>query len=394
METLKIIFWICLIICIYTYIGYGIILYILVKIKHILFHKSIIHKTVDYNNLPEITLLICAYNEEDVIEKKMQNIKDIDYPQNKFKILWVTDGSTDKTNDILKIYQDNNTKIVFSQQRKGKTAALNHGMKEVKTPIVIFTDANTMMNKESLLIIVELFADEKVGCVSGEKRVATHSGNNNIASEGEGLYWKYESSLKRMDSELYSTMGAAGELYAIRTNLYETMPENTLLDDFIISMKIVDKGYRIAYTTNAYAQEYGSADIREEGIRKRRIAAGGIQSIWRLRRLLLPLPHPIIWFQYVSHRVLRWSLTPIAMLLLIPLNIMLLSNRTIYVIIFMMQAVFYSFSFIGYKQSTCKKKNKIAKLCYYFLFMNINVFRGIKYLISNNSGAWEKARRS
>jgi len=148
-----------------------------------------------------------------------------------------------------------------------------------------------MINPEALKEIARLFQDPKTACVSGEKRVAAKQ-QGDTAAEGEGLYWKYESTLKKWDSELNSAMGAAGELFAIRTSLYQTMPEDTLLDDFMISMLMVKDGYRIAYTSDAYALEYGSADMAEEAKRKRRIAAGGLQSIARLKSLLLPLPNP------------------------------------------------------------------------------------------------------
>ena len=145
------------------------------------------------------------------------------------------------TNDYLAKYHD--VEVIYSPERRGKTAALNHGLSLVKSELVVMTDANTMLNPESIQEIVRCFMDPKVACVAGEKRVAArHEGQ--AAAEGEGLYWKYESTLKRWDGELYSAMGAAGELCAIRRSLYEPMPENALLDDFVMSLRMVDKGYR------------------------------------------------------------------------------------------------------------------------------------------------------
>jgi cellulose synthase/poly-beta-1,6-N-acetylglucosamine synthase-like glycosyltransferase len=257
------------------------------------------------------------------------------------------------------------------------------------------TDANTIINPEAVKEVVKLFQDPKVGCVAGEKRVMSrHEGQ--AAAEGEGLYWKYESTLKKWDSELYSAMGAAGEFCAIRKELYQEMPEDTLLDDFIVSMQMVDRGYRIAYTDKAYAMEYGSADFQEESKRKRRIAAGGLQSIWRLRRMLNPFRQPVVAFQYISHRVLRWSITPIALISLIPLNVALVFGKagSIYTIIWILQILFYAAALLGYIFACKGRKNKILYIAYYFLFMNINVFRGMAYLCKNkNKGAWEKAKR-
>ena len=211
------------------------------------------------------------------------------------------------------------------------------------------------------------------------------------------MYWKYESTLKRLDYELYSAMGAAGELNAIRTSLYEPMPENALLDDFVMSMRMVDNGYKIAYSPEAYAMEYGSADLNEESKRKRRIAAGGLQSIWWLRKMMNPLRNPVVAFQFVSHRVLRWSITPIALLALIPLNIVLVMMKagTVYNVIWMLQILFYLAAFIAWLMERNGRKNKLLYVPYYFLFMNLNVFKGMKYLRSHqSSGAWEKAKRA
>ena len=391
MIALKIAFWICLILVFYTYIGYGMLLWVLVNIKRLIYGKQKKRELPPDNELPEVTLMICAYNEQDIVDSKMENTRQIKYP--KLKVVWVTDGSNDHTNDYLAKYHD--VEVIYSPERRGKTAALNHGLSLVKSELVVMTDANTMLNPESIQEIVRCFMDPKVACVAGEKRVAArHEGQ--AAAEGEGLYWKYESTLKRWDGELYSAMGAAGELCAIRRSLYEPMPENALLDDFVMSLRMVDKGYKIAYTADAYAMEYGSADLTEESKRKRRIAAGGLQSIWWLRNMMNPLRQPVVAFQFVSHRVLRWSITPIALLLLIPLNVLLvfLKAGNIYTWIWVLQLVFYMTAYLGYLLEQYGRRNKLLYVPYYFLFMNLNVFRGMTYLRTHkSSGAWEKAKR-
>ena len=391
MLTLKVLFWICLILVFYTYLGYGMLLWLLVSIKRLVYGKPKKQELPTGDELPEVTLMICAYNEQDIVESKMENTHQIDYP--KLKVVWVTDGSNDQTNDYLAKYHD--VEVIYSPERRGKTAALNHGLALVKSELVVMTDANTMLNPESIQEIVRCFMDPKVACVAGEKRVAArHEGQ--AAAESEGLYWKYESTLKRWDGELYSAMGAAGELCAIRRSLYETMRENALLDDFVMSLRMVDKGYKIAYTSEAYAMEYGSANLEEESKRKRRIAAGGLQSIWWLRSMLNPLHQPVVAFQFISHRVLRWSITPIALLLLIPLNVLLvfLKAGAVYNWIWVLQILFYIAAFLGYLLERKGKKNKFLYIPYYFLFMNLNVFKGMAYLKSHkSSGAWEKAKR-
>lgn len=394
MLTLKILFWASLIIVFYTYIGYGILLYIIIRVKRLFWgspQKAVLPAD---DELPSMTLMICAYNEEDVVAEKMENTLALDYPKDKLRIMWVTDGSSDRTNELLKAYPE--VDIVFSPERRGKTAALKHGLRELKTRYVAFTDANTMINAGALREIARLFTDPTVGCVSGEKRVAARKAGE-MAAEGEGLYWKYESTLKRWDNELYSTMGAAGELYAMDPKLCREVPDEALLDDFMMSMYVVQAGKRIAYTPDAYAQEYGSANIFEESKRKRRIAAGGLQSIWWLRSMLNPFHQPLVTFQYVSHRVLRWSITPIAMVLLLLVNIALVAMGAgnFYTVILILQILFYLMALAGWLLNRYGYKNKLLYTAYYFMFMNFNVFRGMAYLRTHGkSGAWEKAKRS
>lgn len=391
---MEILFWILLFLVFYTYIGYGMVLYILLKVKQ-LFCRKKAQPVLPENPeaYPEVTLMICAYNEEDIIKEKMENIRQLNYPKDKLCVMWVTDGSNDHSNELLSQYDD--ITLVTSTERKGKAAAMQHGLEVNKAPFVIFTDANTMLNTEAITEIMTLFLHEDVGCVSGEKRVAArHEGQ--VAAEGEGMYWKYESTLKQWDSDLYSAMGAAGELFAVRMSCYKAAPSNALLDDFMISMLILRDGHKIAYTSKAYAMEFGSASMGEESKRKRRIAAGGLQSVWWLRDMMSPFRSPIVAFQFVSHRVLRWSITPFALLALIPLNIILVVQNAgwIYSLIGILQIIFYTAALSGYVLELAGRKNKLLYIPYYFMFMNLNVFQGIAYLRTHkSSGTWEKARR-
>ena len=393
MLVLKIIFWLCLLLVFYTYIGYGIVLFMLVVLKRLFKNDKLKQPLPSDIDLPEVTLMICAYNEEDIVQMKMENTHQLNYPEGKLKVMWVTDGSNDGTNDRLSAYKD--VTVVYKPEREGKTAALNHGIKSVTTPLVIMTDANTMLNKDCIREVVRCFTNPKVGCVAGEKRVLSRD-EGQTAAKGEGLYWKYESTLKRLDSELYSAMGAAGELNAIRTALYQPMSNITLLDDFVMSMRMVDQGYRIAYTSEAYAMEYGSANLEEESKRKRRIAAGGLQSSWWLRGMMNPLRNPVVAFQFVSHRVLRWSITPIALFLLIPLNtaLVFLKGGTVYNVIWVLQILFYLAALAHLMLERSGRCHKLLYVIYYFLFMNVNVLQGMKYLSTyHGGGTWEKAKR-
>ena len=386
------IFFILLYIVFYTYLGYGILLWFLVKLKE---KRHPRQKSDLPDELPEVTLFITAYNEEDVVAAKMENSRSLDYPKEKLKIVWVTDGSTDSTNEKLAVYSD--VTVYFQSERKGKTAAMNRGIQFVSTPITIFTDANTQINREAVKELVAAFSDKKTGCAAGEKRIAVKE-KDSASSGGEGAYWRYESKLKELDARLYSVVGAAGELFAIRTELYEQMPDDTLLDDFILSLRINQKGYKTAYCKEAYAIESGSLDMKEEEKRKVRISAGGLQSVWRLRALLNIFRYGILSFQFISHRVLRWTLTPVAFFLLFPISVALVLIQTnpigLYDVALFFQCLFYGAAFIGYYLSKHKIRNTKLYIPYYFLFMNLNVFKGLAYLKKKKGTAiWEKAKR-
>ena len=334
MKSIEILFWISLTVIGYTYLGYGIVLYVIVRLKRI-FHSKQHYSSGTYE--PDVTLLIAAYNEKDFIEQKVLNTRSLDYPSGKLKQVWITDGSDDGTPDLLTKYPD--VKVLHLPGRNGKIAAMNRGMKYVDTPFVVFSDANTLLGEKSIRKIVELFADPKTGCVSGEKRIMNR-GKEAAAGAGEGLYWRYESKLKQWDAELNSVVGAAGELFAIRTDLYQEVEPDTLLDDFIISLRIAMKGYSIQYNPEAYAMETASANVKEELKRKIRIAAGGIQSIIRLLPLLNIFKYRLLSFQYISHRVLRWTITPLALSFVFFLNIILCGHSAFYQILLLFQGIF------------------------------------------------------
>ncbi|PKP37930.1 MAG: glycosyl transferase [Bacteroidetes bacterium HGW-Bacteroidetes-14] len=395
MKLIEILFWSFAAIVFYTYIGYGIVLFILVKVKALFIKQSLITKQVE-SALPEISLLIPAYNEESVVEEKMQNSLALNYPPDKLKILWITDGTNDSTNDILKNGYPQVT-VLYESKRAGKTAAINRAIPYINSPFVVFTDANTMLNRDAILEIAHAFKNPDVGCVAGEKRIMVNE-KDGAASGGEGIYWKYESFLKKLDSQLNTAVGAAGELFAIRTHLFEEMEVDTLLDDFMLSMRIVLKGYKIEYCSKAYAIEGGSASINEERKRKVRISAGGIQSIIRLGKLLNFVKYPIISFQYVSHRVLRWSITPVCLFVLLPLNaaLVFVDSGLFYTITMSLQVVFYTAASLGKYYSDRQIKSKLFYVPFYFLFMNYNVIQGFIYYLrkSKGDGTWEKAKRA
>ncbi len=393
-------FWLLIFIVFYSYAGYGILLYFLVKLKRLFTTQKTIHLNSEQDEtLPEVTFLVAAYNEEKWIQEKMRNSFALDYPKNKIHFFFVTDGTSDTTNDLIANYPNpdkNKIELFFKPERCGKIAAVERVMPFVQTPIVIFTDANTDLNHEAVKKIVRHYADPNVGAVAGEKRVQS---SGEAAGAGEGFYWKYESLLKKWDSELHSVVGAAGELFSIRTDLYQPVERDTLVEDFVMTLRIAKRGYKVVYEPEAYAIEGSSENVKEELKRKIRISAGGLQAVWRLRGLLNPLKYGTLSFQYISHRVLRWTLAPLALPIIFGLNYLFVLNQQspekLYTYLFYAQVVFYIAALLGWTFEQFKIKVKALYIPYYFCMMNYSVFRGFFRLIGGKQSViWEKAKRA
>jgi poly-beta-1,6-N-acetyl-D-glucosamine synthase len=342
--------------------------------------------------LPTLTVIVSAYNEEACITDKISNTLSLKYPAAYIRYIFISDGSTDQTAEIVARFPQ--IDLMHQPERKGKIAAMSRAMAKVTSEVVVFTDANTILNKDALLNICRHYHDPKTGAVSGEKRV--HIDTVSDATAGEGLYWRYESQLKKWDSELFSVMGAAGELFSIRTNLYEAVTPDTILDDFVISMQIAEKGYRIVYEPDAYAIETSSASIREELKRKIRIAAGGLQAIFILKKAINPFHNFVLAFQYISHRVLRWTIVPFFMPIVFILNACIVSrvSNPAYLLLLSLQVIFYTMALAGWTLENRKIRIKSLFIPYYFCMMNFAVIAGIRrYLLGQQTTIWEKSKR-
>jgi len=390
--TIRLLFWILLFIIIYAYLGYTLILLIMVFFKKLLTNKKL---PVPDSYEPEVTLLVAAYNEKECIENKIRNSLELNYPKDKLKLVWVTDGSDDGTPQKLRQYK--NVTVLHEEVRKGKINAMNRAVRYIKTPIIIFSDANTNLNSNSIREITNIFRDKSVGCVAGEKRIITLKKEKAVGA-GEGIYWQYESVIKSLESELNSVMGAAGELFAIRTELYDDVKEDTILDDFTISLEIAKKGYKIKYAPDAFASESGSLSIREELKRKFRIASGGLQTLFRMTEILNIFKYGMLSYQYFSHKVLRWTLVPFSFIFIFLLNLIIVFTRDInsnlYLYFLYVQLLFYLLILIGALLSNMKIRLKILFVPYYMFIMNYAMINGIfRYLSGNQSVKWEKSKR-
>jgi len=388
MIIIKILFWFSLFLVFYAFIGYGIVAYVMVKVR-----KGFpIPAVPSDGELPEVTLVIPAYNEMDCLPAKVENSVSLDYPEDKLKIIFVVEGSNDGSEEYL--YGQERVGVIGGPARRGKIEAINMTMPKIDTPIVVFTDANTQLNREAIKMIVRHYQDPSVAAVAGEKRVLIED-DAKATGAGEGIYWKYESFLKKLDSDLQTIVGAAGELFSIRTELYEPVEADTMLDDFMISMRFAAQGYRVIYEPNAFASEKPSFSMGEEKKRKVRISAGGFQAMNRMQHVMNPFRYGLLAFQYVSHRVLRWAVTPFCLPILFIANIFLLGQHLIYDLILVAQVAFYLLAAVGAILENYNVKVKAFFVPYYFCFMHYAVFLGLqKYLKGNHSGIWEKAKRA
>ncbi|MGB8194871.1 MAG: glycosyltransferase family 2 protein [Chitinophagaceae bacterium] len=389
MIATKILFWFSLFLIVYSYVGYGILLYFLVLIKKLL---RKIPKPSDATYEPMVSLVVAAYNEEEFIHIKIKNTLELDYPREKLQVIFITDGSSDTTPDIIRRYP---FELLHQPERKGKVAAMNRAINYVQAPIVVFCDANTLLNKECIRELIKHYTDPKVGAVAGEKKILAGD-DAQAAGAGEGFYWKYESFLKKLDSELYSVVGAAGELFSVRTHLFEKAQEDTIIEDFVQSLKVCMKGYVVRYEPKAYATETGSLSIRDEQKRKVRICAGAFQAMGMLRELFNVFKYPVLSFQFISHRILRWTLCPLALVTLLLSNVLLvwLNAGWFYSLVLALQSAFYLLAVTGWVYANRNIKLKLLYIPYYFLFMNISVFMGFfRFLQKRQTVLWEKAAR-
>jgi cellulose synthase/poly-beta-1,6-N-acetylglucosamine synthase-like glycosyltransferase len=372
LRVLKLSFWFSITILVYTFVGYPVLIAVLGKWRRNPVKKSPIY--------PTLTLLIPAYNEESIIEGKIDNCLQLHYPKELLDIVIVADGSDDNT--VALAERSQKATIYFEPKRKGKAAAINRVTPLLSTDIVVFTDANSMLNPEALFEIAANFADPRVGGVAGEKRVS---------GGGEGYYWRYESFLKQSDSNLSSVMGASGELFAIRREAFQPVEEDSIIEDFVLSMRLVGDGWRVIYEPCAIATESPTNSLQSDWQRRTRIAAGGLQSILRLPKMLDPRIGIESW-QYFSHRVLRWLVTPLLLPVAFLLNAMLLGDK-FYRLPFLAQFLFYAASLLGFMRTKRGKGPGVLNAFFYFVFANLAALVGSwRYIRGKQPVTWKKVR--
>jgi poly-beta-1,6-N-acetyl-D-glucosamine synthase len=337
--------------------------------------------------LPTVSLVIPAYNEAGCIGAKLDNALSLDYPADKLEVWVVADGSTDRTPGLVNAYAPRGVRLLYQPERRGKISAMNRAVPQTCGEILIFSDANTLMELGSLRVLVRNFADPAVACVSGEKRVRS---GGQVQARGESAYWRYEARLKAADSLANTAIGAVGEFFAIRRALYRPLEEDCLLDDFVLSMRLVMDGWRVVYEPRAITWEEASPSLRSEWNRRARNAAGGFQALGRLRGLLSPR-HGFVAFQFLSHKVGRWT-APFWMIAAFLASAALYSVP-IYRLLFWVQAVFYAAALAGWLSVAAGRRWRLLQIVFYFCFANATALAGfIRYLLREQTVLWNKVR--
>ncbi len=382
---MALIFWVSIGLIGFSYAIYPFVLFFVVKLFGDNNKRTIEDKNYEW---PEVAVIIAAFNEEKEIKARVENLLSQDYPADKLTIFIGSDGSTDETNNILKRFNADNFQPHIFDENRGKATVLNDLVELVDQPYIVFSDANTHFEPNAIKHLVRHFTDEKVGAICGELNLYNNDSNDNK----DNTYWRYEQFLKENEGKLNALLGANGAIYAIRTELYTPIPENTIVDDFLIVMNVAKRKYKIIYDKDALAHEEIAPSISEETKRRIRIGTGNYQAFTNLTWALNPL---IGWrfFTYFSHKVLRWF-TPHLMLIAFLCNILLLGG-SLYNGLFALQLIAYYLAFWGKKESD--KGNKIpipVAFLAFFVSMNMALFKGFyKFAFKNVQGTWQRTSR-
>jgi len=367
----------------YVYILYPIIIFLLSKLK-----IKNNYALIPYDHLPDITIVIPLYNESDLIQAKLNDFHSINYPQDKIKYIFVSDGSDDTSNKILSEIEacDNSISVIYTRERKGKPNALNLAMKIVSTDIVVFSDIRQSVSKDSIInMISELESNSDIGVVCAE---LVHVDSNGSTSSNVGAYWKYEKWIRHSESRFNSTIGTTGALYTLYKRDFIELRIDTILDDFEIPMNILRNGKKLKISDNSFIYDKAHEDIEHEKIRKIRTLSGNYQSFLRMKWLFVPIINPV-FLQFISHKFLR-LIVPYLMLLSFVTNLFLVQVSLEYILLFMIQLVFYVIVILA-KYITLFRKNKLSNFCLVFFELNMSVVYSLyRYLTNRASVTWNK----
>lgn len=380
-TTAQILFWTSLTALFYTYAGYPLLVYFVSLIRPQKFKKLFYE--------PAVTILITAFNEEKDIAGKIENTLQIDYPKEKMEILVASDGSSDRTDEIVKTFSAHGVKLFRQEGRMGKTFTQNKAVEQAKGEIILFSDATTNYKHDVLREILPNFADEKVGCVAG-KLIYVDESESNVGS-GAKSYWNYETFLKRSESRACSLIGASGCLYAVRKSAYREMYREAC-SDFLISTVVFRQGLRTVFEPQAVCTEETNRDARKELKMRVRVISQTFNDLWRNRDMLNPLKCGFYAVELISHKAMRYAV-PVFLLLLFFSTAFLAISSTAFMIVFALQIVFCLNVLIGWIMEKNGVKSAVFSMPLYFVLANLaSVIGFYKFLSGERFASWEPIR--
>lgn len=386
---MRIIFWVCLALITYPYVIYPIVLFLVYSVtqtcrdlQYLASSRNRRIPTPSSSELPAISIIVPAYNEEKVLPAKIENLGKLDFPNDRLQVIFVSDGSTDKTNQILQGVHAENFDCILLNQRKGKANALNHAVARAKYPILVFCDASTLFEGDVIQKLVRHFADPNVGVVCG----AVVYRATPDAQQTEGAYWKYESALRMMESRLGAILNASGCMYALRHDCYSPIPESTILEDFVIPMRARRLGFSVLYDPEAVAVEFPASSVSGEFARRVRLAVGSFGALGDIVRVPWRGFTP---FALISHKLLRW-LVPFFALGLLASSVALMDNR-LYGLALAAQIVFYVWAGLGFFLYRQMKRIRYGLMPYFVFAMHLAFVVGfIRCLVGSEKTVWQK----
>ena len=370
MTLLEITFFACLLLVGYAYLGFPLLTYL---------RSLVIRKTYRCEEItPAVSLIICCYNEEAGIEAKMKNVLALDYPAEKLQVLVASDGSTDRTNEIVAGYQNDQIKLL-ELPRAGKARSLNAAIRQANGDILVFSDANSMYARDSVRELVKPFADLSIGGVAGNQ-VYSKNYDEGAAASGEQSYWNFDRWMKIWQSRSGHVISATGAIYAIRRHLFQPVPEG-VTDDFVTSTRVIAQGYRLIFNPEAICMEPAAGAAKAELGRKTRVTTRGLRAVWCMRTLLNPFKYGFYSFQLFSHKVLR-RLVVLPILVLGIVTPLLWNEGCVFQAATILEILFLGLALVGCIASMIEKKPpKLISIPFYFCMINVAVLMAILNLL-------------
>ena len=375
-------FWVSAVLVVYTYAAYPAVLWVLTRRRE----GPLPPQGLEDRALPTVSVLIVAHNEERFIRERIENLLALDYPADKLELAVASDGSRDRTDDIVREYA--NVRLFAYEKNAGKAAALDATVPKLNGDIAVLSDANTMMEGRALRYLARWFGDPEVGVVCGKLVLTDPATGLNVDS----MYWQYETFLKRREGKLGALLGANGAIYAIRRSLFPGIHPSTIVDDFVIPLVArIRSGCRIIYDEAAVAYEETPPDLGMEFRRRTRIGAGDFQSLAFVGRLLDPRKGWIA-FTFVSHKLLRW-LCPFFLIAIAGASV-LLADRTFYALALVAQIALYGLALLGRYLSHGSAAGRLMRLTTMFATMNAALLVGFfRWAMGSQRAAWDRTVR-